>query len=112
MPPKRTARGRPLPVSRLPKIRQLREELEYGDRALARYKEFQDCVADFRHRHVCKDGRKRNDLRHWTSDRDQTALTDMAYAFLVTEGYGRKFWPDEAADEHYNPIKYSEDALL
>ncbi|POR36136.1 Uncharacterized protein TPAR_03656 [Tolypocladium paradoxum] len=94
-------------AARVPKIRILRKELDYGDAQLARCQALYDDMRVFRKTFVTKGNVPGYKLYEWRSDDDHCGLNEMTLEYLEGRGNGAKFWPDEKASHFYNRLQYS-----
>ena len=92
-------------VTKLPKIREIRDALDIGEKRSTRVQIFNDTLKLFRRNYIGPSGRRGLDLRDWRSKADRAELLCLVDAFL--EQNGSRFWPDSRPE-----IRYSSHAAL
>jgi hypothetical protein len=101
-------------VSNIPKVKELREALGFGDQSLLQSKIFNDKLRAFRREYHTGGGIAGTDLHHWKSAEQQAELSRMVHEFLNANGSA--FWPDRADDgtefAESNSLRYSKDKLM
>ena len=107
----RTRSPSEISAARIPKITDLRNQLNYGDARLARCAAFTDDLRVFRRRYSAS-GVRGSDLWDWKSSKHQDALRRMTTSFLDENGYGEVYWPSDPAAPNFNSLQYSEDSIL
>jgi hypothetical protein len=105
------ARSSDIPATRIPKITDLRDRLNYGNSRLSRYSAFSDDLRVFRRKFVSKD-LTGEDLWDWKSSEHQAALNAMTHAFLENHGYGELYWPSDPTSPNFNSLQYSKHRAL
>ena len=95
----------------IPKITELRNELDYGNPQLPRCMAFYDDIRVFRRKYRTSQGVPGFNLWDWKSREHQAGLTEMTQAYLDEEGNGRVFWPAEESSPNRNRLNYSIDHL-
>ncbi|KXH41655.1 hypothetical protein CNYM01_09832 [Colletotrichum nymphaeae SA-01] len=93
----------------IPPISTLRQKLGYGDSHSANYQSisFYESVRAFRKTFVTSQGYEGSAMHDWKSSEHQSALEEMAQAFLDCDGNGTRLWPDEPVQDSLNKLKYS-----
>lgn len=108
MPPRLSPK---VPVTTLLKIKACREELDYGDSQTMRCCTFYEDVRVFRRNFRSTLGLTGTSLHDWKSPQHHAGLREMTNAYLVGDGKGALFWPDDPASANYNMWQYSKDHL-
>lgn len=106
-----------VPVTKLPKIKALRGELDYGDPSSARGLAFISDINAFRRKfkttvdHLKERGKKLHgvDLHDWKDPDTHLGLNEMVTAYLEIQGSGQLFWPDDASSKNYNKYQFTKD---
>lgn len=104
--------GPNIAAASIPNITVLREKLEYGDSRSDRCDAFNDDIRVFRKRYRTSSGLPGVDLYDWRSSEHQSALTEMANAYLEKEGNGSVYWPDDDTSPNHNGLQFSKDHQL
>lgn len=101
-----------LAATRIPKITDLRDQLNYGDAGLSRCSAFIDDLRVFRRRFTSSGGLLGMELWDWKSSQHQAALREMTTNFLEDLGYGNVYWPSDPTSPNYNALQYPKDHTL
>jgi hypothetical protein len=98
-------------VSNIPKVKELREALGFGDQSLLQSKIFNDRLRSFRREYRTSSGFNGTHLHHWKSEEQQAELSRMVNDFLKANG--SFFWPERADDGNElvqsSSLRYSRD---
>lgn len=100
-----------LSAVRIPKITDLREQLDYGDANLPRCAAFNDDLRVFRRRYSLANLRG-VDFWDWKSSEHQEALKQMTASFLDENGYGQVDWPSDPSAANFNSLQYAKSPTL
>jgi len=85
-------------VSRIPKVRELRDQLGFRDQSSITSKIFNDTLRAFRRSYKTSDGINGIEFHDWKSREHHTQLAIMVRSFLSANKDGKEFWPHDHGD--------------
>jgi hypothetical protein len=85
----------PIPTNRIPKVKELQENLGFGPLFNRPARDLQESTHRFRKEYLTGDGTFGKDLVDWKTAKTQNELSRMTRAFLEDEHYGVKYWPSK-----------------
>lgn len=91
----------------IPRITELRRMIDYDDTSLPRSKILMEDLRTFRKKFTTSQGRRGMDLINWKDERDKAELLEMTRDYLLRDGNGILFWPDDPALSNYNKLQWS-----
>ncbi|KFA76466.1 hypothetical protein S40288_06503 [Stachybotrys chartarum IBT 40288] len=97
----------PTAAVEIPRITELRRMIDYDDTSLPRSKILIEDLRTFRKKFTTSKGRRGMDLTNWKDERDKAELLEMTSNYLVRDGNGSLFWPDDPALSNYNKLQWS-----
>ncbi|KEY65637.1 hypothetical protein S7711_07886 [Stachybotrys chartarum IBT 7711] len=97
----------PKVAAEIPRISELRRMLDYDDTSLPRCKLLMEDLRAFRKKFATSQGRRGRDLINWRDETDQAGLLEMTRSYLLRDGNGSLFWPDDPTTPNYNKLQWT-----
>ncbi|KAH7156274.1 hypothetical protein EDB81DRAFT_756759 [Dactylonectria macrodidyma] len=96
-------------VSKIPSIKELRQELDYGHARERRDILFYNVARSYAFNFKSSQGIPGSELIRWKYRPHQDGLMEMASQFLDQDGKGAYYWPDDPEASNHGKLQYSKE---
>ncbi|KAH7155467.1 hypothetical protein B0J13DRAFT_618911 [Dactylonectria estremocensis] len=96
-------------VSKIPSIKELRQELDYGHARERRDILFYNVTRSYAFNFKSSQGIPGSELMRWKYRPHQDGLLEMASQFLDQDGKGAYYWPDDPEASNHGKLQYSKE---